>query len=264
MTARTLLWFDLRTSASGSDLCRSLPQPYTAQRLCRLTDLLSAVRIWCPLAICFEYDIPDVRSLAALAEIRERHASLPVVMITEHCTRRLAESAFRPYVWDHLVKPVSVECLCRCLNNIEKDERTSAPRANLPYSASTPEELRHPRTTLAPAVRYVATNFSEKLCQATAATLCHMSPFQFSRSFKKEYGVTFRDFVIRTRIARAAELMKQARVSVTEAAFVAGFNDLSYFARMFRRRLGVSPSHYRSVADSAQLSLFPPDELRER
>lgn len=263
MTPRILLWLDLRTSVSEPDLCSSLPMPYCAQRLSRLTDLLSAVRNWCPWAICFECGFPDVRSLAVLSAVRERHAPVPVIMLTERLTKNLAGSVFRRYVWHHLVKPVSVERLCECLKRIERSEKAgqgSGPPPSVPII----EQSRRPRTTLAPAVSYVATNYTGKLCQATAASLCHLSPFQFSRSFKKEHGVTFRDFVIKTRISRAAELMKQSRVSVTEAAFVVGFNDLSYFARMFRRQLGVSPSHYRSDAESGQLPLFPPDELQIR
>jgi len=96
---------------------------------------------------------------------------------------------------------------------------------------------------------------------ATAARLCDLSPFQFSRSFKKENGFTFRDFVVRVRIQRAAELIKQSKVSVTEAAFGVGFNDLSYFARMFRRQVGLSPSHYRTQRDPEQMWLFPPTDF---
>ena len=112
-------------------------------------------------------------------------------------------------------------------------------------------------TTLTPAVSYVATNYSEKLCQATAAKLCNLSPFQFSRNFKKEHGLTFRNFVVRMRIERAAELMARSKVSVTYAAFMVGFNDLSYFARMFRKQLGVTPSSYRLANERGQMPSFP-------
>jgi AraC-like DNA-binding protein len=97
---------------------------------------------------------------------------------------------------------------------------------------------------------------------STVAKLCDLSRCQFSRNFKKEQGRTFRDFVVQTRIQRAAELMRQPNaISVTEAAFGVGFNDLSYFSRMFRRQLGVTPSHYRRAeVEPSQLPLF---DLRE-
>ncbi|HEV2963389.1 MAG TPA: AraC family transcriptional regulator, partial [Candidatus Angelobacter sp.] len=108
-----------------------------------------------------------------------------------------------------------------------------------------------------PALSYVEANYAEKISMATAARLCHLSPFQFSRRFKMKNGLTFRDFVLRLRIERAAKLMKDSGVSVTEAAFGVGFNDLSHFARMFRRQMGVPPSLYRKESQPSQLPLFP-------
>jgi AraC-like DNA-binding protein len=268
MAAPPILWVDLRTTPSEPDLCSSLPKIYSAQRLLHLPDLLRAVQNWRPWAVCFEYDVPDARGLAALADVKNHYSSLPIVMLTERHAKTLANWAFRCCVWDYLVKPVSVRHLCNCLTSIGKAVPPTdrlASRA-LPASTSITVLAEEPfaRGTLAPAVSYVATNYPEKLRLAMAAKLCDLSPFQFSRNFKKEHGVTFRDFVVRVRIQRAAELMKDSSVSVTEAAFVVGFNDLSYFARMFRRQLGVSPSHYRSESEPSQLLLFTPEELRKR
>jgi AraC-like DNA-binding protein/ActR/RegA family two-component response regulator len=268
MAARTILWVDLRTTLSEPDLCSSLPKAYGAQRLRHLPDLLRAVQNWRPWAACFEYDVPDARGLAALAEVKNQHSSLPIVMLTEKPAKTLANWAFRRCVWDYLVKPVSVRHLCSCLTSIDKAvPPAERPAGRMPPASTSINVLAGKPFavgTLAPAVSYVATNYPEKLCLATAARLCDLSPFQFSRNFKKEHGFTFRDFVVRVRIERAAELMKDSSVSVTEAAFVVGFNDLSYFARMFRRQLGVSPSHYRSESEPSQLLLFPLEELRTR
>lgn len=266
MAARPILWVDLRTTLSEPDLCSSLPKAFNSQRLRHLPDLLRAVQNWCPWAVCFEYDVPDARGLAALTEVKDRHSSLPILMLTEQHAKTMANWAFRRCVWDYLVKPVSVRHLCNCLTSIDKavppPERPAMPVASaaIPFLSGRPYAV----GTLAPAVSYVASNYPEKLRLATAANLCDLSPFQFSRNFKKEHGFTFRDFVVRVRIQRAAELMKHSAVSVTEAAFVVGFNDLSYFARMFRRQLGVSPSHYRTESEPCQLPLFPPDESRRR
>lgn len=266
MAARTVLWVDLRTTPSEPDLCSSLPKAYGAQRLRHLPDLLRAVQNWRPWAACFEYDVPDARGLAALTEVKNYYSSLPIVMLTEQHAKTLTTWAFRRCVWDYLVKPVSVRHLCSCLTSIDKAvPPAERPASRMPATNTSIDLLAgNAGSTLAPAVSYVATNYPEKLRLATAARLCDLSPFQFSRNFKKEHGLTFRDFVVRVRIQRAAELMKHSSASVTEAAFVVGFNDLSYFARMFRRQLGVSPSHYRSESEPSQLLLFPADEARRR
>src|SRR5260370_4002524 len=189
-------------------------------------------------------------------------------MLTEKHAKTLSNWACRRCVWDYLVKRVSVRHLCNCLTNIDRAVPPTERIANrIPPTGTSVNVLGGQpvaRGTLAPAVSYVATNYPEKLRLATAARLCDLSPFQFSRTFKKEHGSTFRDFVVRLRVQRAAELMKHSSVSVTEAAFVVGFNDLSYFARMFRRQLGVSPSHYRSESEPSQLLRFPPEAPRKR
>ncbi len=248
MSARTILWVDLRSTRSDPDLCSSLPRDYSATRLRDTGRVLQTVQHSQPWAVCFEYDVPDARGLAALLEVKTRHSSLPIIMLTEKRGSTLETLAFRHCVSEYLVKPTSVSRLCDSLRN-------------LGGAAASDDD----RTALGPAISYVTSNYSEKLQLSTAARLCDMSRFQFSRNFKKERGLTFRDFVVQTRIHRAAELMRESALSVTEAAFVVGFNDLSYFSRVFRRRLGVSPSQYRrSESEPSQLPLFPTDQLRKR
>ena len=271
MAARNVLWADLRTDTDPPDLCGSLPKSYGVQRVSTIADLSRAIQRWLPWAVCFECDRPDAKTLEAVTETRQRYRSLPVVVVSEKPSKDLAAWAFRWCVWDYLVKPLSVRRLCNCLSNI--DRVAPPPSAYLPPDlkpatvwstpTSTPSTPAFPQQSssepspLAAAVSYVEHNYSAKVRMGTAARLCDLSPFQFSRHFKKENGFTFRDFVVRVRIQRAAELMRQSRASVTDAAFGVGFNDLSYFARMFRRQIGVSPSHYRSNYTPEQLLLFP-------
>lgn len=264
MATRGVLWADFRTRPDRSDLCGSLPKTYGAQRVTLIADLLAAVQLLLPWAVCFEYDRPDARGLEALAETRSRFRSLPAVVVAERDSPALAKCMRHWCVWDYLVKPISLRRLCNCLSSIG----LAAPPRTVPGLSVGAPVLGLPPASciaarLAPAVSYVQANYAEKLRLATAARLCDLSPCQFSRSFKKENGLAFRDFVVRTRIQRAADLMKRSKISVTEAAFFVGFNDLSYFARMFRRQLGVSPSHYRQDQVTEQLSLFTPPHGRQ-
>jgi len=86
------------------------------------------------------------------------------------------------------------------------------------------------------------------LSLASMAESSAMSERSFLRHFREATGFSPADYVIRTRIRRALQLMDQAgsQLSVTEIAFRCGFNDSNYFARQFRRVTGISPRAYRS------------------
>jgi AraC-like DNA-binding protein len=78
----------------------------------------------------------------------------------------------------------------------------------------------------------------------------HVTPRYVRMLFEKK-GLTFSEFVLRERLARAHRALVDPRVAnrpISDIAFAAGFGDLSYFNRTFRRRYGTSPSDVRKTA----------------
>jgi AraC family L-rhamnose operon transcriptional activator RhaR len=80
-----------------------------------------------------------------------------------------------------------------------------------------------------------------------------MSRFSFSRLFRKTFGVNCRDYVMRLRIETACTLLEVPGASIADVAATAGFTDASYFARMFRNRMGMSPKEYAFQATNEPL-----------
>ena len=66
-----------------------------------------------------------------------------------------------------------------------------------------------------------------------------------SEIFKQEMGLSPWDALNRFRILRACELLKTTSVSITEIAAQVGFEDSSYFGRVFQQHVGSSPKKYR-------------------
>jgi AraC-like DNA-binding protein len=83
--------------------------------------------------------------------------------------------------------------------------------------------------------------------ESTAAEF-GLSPFHFLRLFAKVLGVTPHQYVIRSRLRRAARLLAGDPRSITEVALDAGFADLSNFVRTFHRAAGISPRAFRQTA----------------
>jgi AraC-like DNA-binding protein len=78
-----------------------------------------------------------------------------------------------------------------------------------------------------------------------AAGEAGLSSFHFLRLFSKVLGVTPHQYLVRSRLRRAARLLAEDSRSVTDVAYDVGFNDVSNFVRTFHRAAGVSPSAFR-------------------
>ncbi len=81
-----------------------------------------------------------------------------------------------------------------------------------------------------------------------AAAAVHRSPSHFSRLFKRETGVSFHEAVTRRRLDLAAHWLARTDRSIKQITHDLGFTDQSYFTRVFRRRMRVTPARYRQTA----------------
>ncbi len=84
-----------------------------------------------------------------------------------------------------------------------------------------------------------------EITQAEAARLVGMSPQAFCRFFRQNTGRSFRRYINELRVADACSSLKDPQISISEAAFGAGFNNLANFNRRFREILGRTPTSYR-------------------
>ena len=81
-----------------------------------------------------------------------------------------------------------------------------------------------------------------------AAGQVGLSPFHFLRIFSGVLGVTPHQYLVRSRLRRAARLLADGAASVTDVAFEVGFGDLSNFIRSFHRAARVSPRAFQKAA----------------
>jgi AraC-like DNA-binding protein len=82
----------------------------------------------------------------------------------------------------------------------------------------------------------------------SAARQAGLSTFHFLRLFSNVLGVTPHQYVVRSRLRRAARLLADDARSITNIAYEVGFGDLSNFVRTFHRVAGISPREFRKAA----------------
>ena len=94
-------------------------------------------------------------------------------------------------------------------------------------------------------VDYIKQHLAESLTIDKLSALACMSKATFFRVFKREFGLTPVEFIIRERLGEAKRLLRHPLASVAEVCLRAGFNNLSYFQALFKRYEGVTPGAYR-------------------
>ena len=95
------------------------------------------------------------------------------------------------------------------------------------------------------AIAYIETNFENKIELANLAQKAHLSKRHFQRIFQECVGSSPVEHLLRVRIRKAAELLQQTDLPITEIAFHVGFNDSNYFSRQFRAIMNQSPRQYK-------------------
>lgn len=93
--------------------------------------------------------------------------------------------------------------------------------------------------------QYIGNNYSRKISLEELARMVYLSPAYLSRIFKKETGVSFRDYLNRVRISKAQELLRIRQIRMTDISLMVGFEDQSHFTRVFKRVTGTLPRVYR-------------------
>jgi len=92
---------------------------------------------------------------------------------------------------------------------------------------------------------YIDRNFSEEVTLDLLCGQVHLSPYYFSKLFKEQTGENFIDYLTRTRLTYAANILRSTDRSIKEISAEAGYQDANYFSRIFKRWYGCTPSEYR-------------------
>lgn len=93
---------------------------------------------------------------------------------------------------------------------------------------------------------YIRENFSKPISLSRISRIAHMSPFSFSRFFKKNCGAGFVEYLNSVRMNRACHLLRETEYHVREISGNCGFSSISNFNKQFRKTEGISPREYRA------------------
>lgn len=97
-----------------------------------------------------------------------------------------------------------------------------------------------------PAKEYLDENFTRNTTISELARICDMSETHMRRLFREVYRISPIEYQINLRILRAKDLLLSKMYTVNEVSDMCGFSDASYFGRIFKQNVGVSPLKYKN------------------
>ncbi len=96
-------------------------------------------------------------------------------------------------------------------------------------------------------IQYIKQNYMNKITLEEVASAVHVSPNYFSKIFKEETGINFATYLNQVRVEGAKKLLAAHETSLVDVAYLAGFEDQSYFSRVFKKYTGLSPRRYKEL-----------------
>lgn len=205
-----------------------------------------------------DIEMPLIDGIEAGRRIKAIHPECNIIFLTAFAEFRYARQAVSIGAVEFLLKPLDENELIQTIEKIfERDgeEELSGwkkgPEDKKTEEASDsdePEGWMGSRTAMVvkEAKKYIDANYMDDISVEEIVERYQISLNHFNKIFKQFYGVSCKEYIITVRINMAKQYLSSPFLSVREAGAMAGYPDSNYFTKVFRRKIGVTPTEYRN------------------
>lgn len=218
--------------------------------------------------VILDIEMPGIKGIQVAEIMRKEKQGFCIIFLTAYDKFEYAKKAIAVRAIDYLLKPYSERELLSVVDEairlVEKYEKmhteTELEAEPLELDLSLMEEycqgnindkgteeisLSRLNVLVTMIEEYIKKNFMNDISMQDAARAVNYSDAYFSKMFKQQYGLNFTAYLAEYRMEEAKKLLRQPTVSVKDIGVRVGYPDSNYFARVFRRMHGLSPSEYR-------------------
>ena len=185
-----------------------------------------------------------------LAKIINDSFDIPFIFVTSHADRATIERAKKTRPHGYIVKPFEEEDIFAAveiaMNNFanEKDQLSENDMDNLTIDGIEITGEGMPRYRLRLVSEFVNNNIDKTLTLNELSGVVGMSPYYFSRLFKKATGYTPHQYVIKARIERAKKMLRDSNLPIAQISMEVGYESQSHFTMVFKRLTGLTPAEF--------------------
>lgn len=202
-----------------------------------------------------DIEMPGINGIEAAQQIRQADKDCCIIFLTAFDEFSYAKKAITVRALDYLLKPYDEQELMLVVEeamHIAGEQRQSGgdeDENENPVTADTedPEDGGHARLSKVTSLisQYIHENYMFDISMQDAARAMNYSEAYFCKLFKQCFDQNFTSYLTRYRIKEAKKMLEQPTVNVKEIGRSVGYGDSNYFAKVFKRITGQSPTEYR-------------------
>ena len=210
-----------------------------------------------------DVEMPGINGIETAQKIRENDRDCCIIFLTAFDEFNYAKKAITVKALDYLLKPYDeqelitvVEEAMRITDEREERRKGAAVKAEAEAPAA-PEAASEPAQTEGETAnlrifkvkeiigQYIQENYMQDISMQDLARRLNYSEAYFCKLFKQCFGKNFTTYLTEYRVAEAKKLLEQPMVNVRDIGTAVGYLDSNYFAKVFKRITGQSPTEYR-------------------
>lgn len=200
-----------------------------------------------------DVEMPGTNGLEAAEEIRKNSEECEIIILTAFDEFQYAKKAITVRALDYLLKPVNEEELFMCLEEaMQRVSQQGRRNTTIPIEHISDEFLEDGKEHSAKnemiskkILQYIDEHYQEDISLQELAGFLRYSEAYFSTVFKQCFDQNFTIFLSKYRVEKAKTLLEDITINVKEISERVGYRDSNYFAKVFKRVTGVTPSDYR-------------------
>lgn len=188
--------------------------------------------------------MPKMNGLELIQRIRKIVPDTNIVIFSAYSEFEYAKTAMAQGVINYLVKPLDEKELICTLQKVKHKIENTVAEDSVQYLGI--------KTVLTEMYNDILYRYYEKLKINDYAKKYHFNPNYLSRVFKNEYGKSFIDLLLETRIEKAKELLVNAEFKIVDISTTVGYDDYAHFSKIFKEYTGISPREFREKNQSCR------------